>query len=370
MVIQMKMINKIKNGSKKPISNVNIFIVIPTIRELTFLEDWKDQFDRTDVALIICEDRSVKSVSVPKIGAAQYHYSWKEIDADLGKDSWIIPRKVSAIRNYGFLQAVKLGAEYILTLDDDCYPVPNHNWVDLHVANLSLSAPARWTNTNPDARHMYTRGMPYLNRVEQPVMLSHGVWTNVLDHDAPTHLQTLQFRSEFAEHFLQIIPNGAYFPLCSMNFAFRAELTPLMYFPLMGEDAKGNKWGFDRFDDIWAGIFAKKVMDHLGLGVVNGVPMVEHRKASDPFVNLQKEAAGITVNEVLWQAVDRVELEGKSAVECYAELAEKIDFEWVVSESKLFDEVVDEKAIKYFSSLSKAMTRWSKLFKNLFNSRL
>lgn len=335
-----------------------IAIVIPTIRELDFLQDWKEQFDRPDVVLIICEDRSKKSVRVPKIGAAQYQYAWKEIDADLGKDSWIIPRKVSAIRNYGFLKAFELGVEYILTLDDDCYPVPGHNWVDMHVENLQLRTPARWTNTNPDARHLYTRGMPYLNRVEQPVLLSHGVWTNVLDHDAPTHLQTLQFRAEFAEHFLQIIPNGAYFPLCSMNFAFRAELLPLMYFPLMGENVFGVKWGFDRFDDIWAGIFAKKIMDHLGFGVVNGAPMVEHRKASDPFVNLQKEAAGITVNEVLWQAVDRVELEGETAVECYAELAHRIDFDWVVSEVNLVDAAAREAAAAYFKKLREAMKIW------------
>lgn len=360
MAVMATLKNKQKNEQKsKQKSKPTTFIVIPTIRELTFLEDWREQFDRPDIALIVCEDRPSKSVSVPKIGSAQYHYSWKEIDADLGKDSWIIPRKVSAIRNYGFLKAYELSAKYILTLDDDCYPVKGHNWVDLHVANLSLSAPARWTNTNPDARHMYTRGMPYLSRVEQPVMLSHGVWTNVLDHDAPTHLQTLQFRAQFAEHFLQIIPNGAYFPLCSMNFAFRAELTPLMYFPLMGENAFGEKWGFDRFDDIWAGIFAKKVMDHLGLGVVNGAPMVEHRKASDPFVNLQKEAAGITVNEVLWQAVDRVELGGKTVVECYAELAGKIDFEWVVGEARFVGPT--KEAITYFKKLKEAMVNWANL---------
>lgn len=378
----------------------HIFVVVPTIREPDFLDDWKDQFDRPDLAIIICEDRPEKSVRVPKIGGAQYHFSWKEIDADLGKDSWIISRKVSAIRNYGFLQAVRLGAEFILTLDDDCYPVKGHNWVDLHLANLQLSTPARWTNTNPDARHMYTRGMPYLNRIEQPVMLSHGLWTNVLDHDAPTHLQSLQFRSEFAEHFLQIIPNGAYFPLCSMNFAFRAELAPLMFFPLMGEDNKGNKWGFDRFDDIWAGIFAKKVMDHLGLGVVSGAPMVEHRKASDSFVNLQKEAAGISVNEVLWQAVDRVELEGrfKSALQtsqinvksdkpfllkesmntsdnarllmrtfalCYKDLVKKIDFDLVVNECSFADERNREVAREYFERLIKAIDIWGDLLSSL-----
>jgi hypothetical protein len=79
-------------------------------------------------------------------------------------------------------------------------------------------------------------------------------------------------------------------------------------------------------------------------------------------VNLQKEAAGITVNEVLWQAVDRVELEGKTAVDCYAELAGKIDFEWVVGEAKLVDEVARRSAKEYFDKLSISMIIWSKWF--------
>lgn len=322
----------------------NTFIVIPTIRDLTFLEDWKDQFANT--TLIVCEDRPTKSVKIPKVGKKIYHFSWKEIDAEMGKNSWIIPRKVSAIRNYGFWKAHQMAAEVIITLDDDCYPVPNHNLVKLHEYNLSLTAPERWMNTNPDARHLYTRGMPYLNREEQPVMLSHGVWINVLDHDGPTHLQHLSFRSEFAEHYLQLIPRGAYFPMCSMNVAFRAEITPLLYFPLMGEDTDGNKWGYDRFDDIWAGVFAKKIMDYLGYSAINGAPLVEHRKASDPFKNLQKEATGIEKNELIWKAVDEVILTEQTPATAYRELATKVSFP----------------KEPYFKKLRDAMQIWAELF--------
>ncbi len=325
----------------------SVFVVIPTIRTLDFLSDWREQF--RDVTLIICEDHARKEIPTPtKIGRKVYHYSWKEIDQDLKMDGWIIPRKVSAIRNYGFLQAYKMGAEIIVTLDDDCYPVAGHKLISGHTHNLSLQAPARWTNTYPDSRFLYTRGMPYLNRTQQPVMLSHGLWTNALDFDAPTHLQHLNFKAEMAPHFLQLIPHGAYFPMCSMNMAFRRELTPLMYFPLMGEDTQGNKWGFDRFDDIWAGIFAKKIMDHLGWSAVNGAPFIEHRKASDPFMNLQKEAAGIKVNEELWMGVDQVQLTSKDACQAYGELADKLPA---------------LAPTKYFTSLKRAMAIWASFFK-------
>lgn len=322
----------------------SVALVIPTIRDLTFLKDWEDQF--RDVTLFVCEDRPNKSVFVPKIGKKTYHYSWHEIETDLGKNAWIIPRKVSAIRNYGFLQAYRLGFKYIITLDDDCFPVKDHPLVELHSHNLSISVPQKWTNTYPDSRHLYTRGMPYTNRQEQPVMLSHGLWTHVLDHDGPTHLQHLHFHAKFAEHFLQILPSGSYFPMCSMNVAFRREITPIMYFPLMGENAQGKKWGYDRFDDIWAGIFAKKIMDHLRYGAVNGAPFVEHRKASDPFKNLQKEAKGIEMNEIIWQATDKVQLTQKTPATCYLELAKKIQFP-------------NE---PYFRKLKKAMKIWAELF--------
>lgn len=322
----------------------NIALVIPTIRDLTFLNDWKEQLSNVDI--YVCEDRPIKSVKIPKVGKKTYHYSWKEIDNELKENSWIIPRKVSAIRNFGFLKAYKMGADIIITLDDDCYPVSNHDLVVLHTKNLKLKTPERWTNTYPDSRHMYTRGMPYLNRTESQVMLSHGIWTNVLDHDGPTHLQNLEFKAKFAEHFLQIIPQGSYYPMCSMNIAFNRDITPLLYFPLMGEDQKGNKWGFDRFDDIWAGIFSKKIMDHLGYSVVNGSPFVEHRKASDPFKNLQKEARGIETNELIWKAVDLVTLTATTPIECYIELIKKVSFP---NES-------------YFKKLKEATLIWLSLF--------
>ena len=322
-----------------------IFVVIPTIRDLDFLQAWKDQFAQTEI--IVCEDKPEKSVHIPNVGKKITHYSWKEIDLELQEKSWIIPRKVSAIRNFGFLKAYEMGADIIVTLDDDCYPVENHNLIKLHEKNLSLKSPQRWTNTYPDSRHMYTRGMPYLNRTESKVMLSHGVWTNVLDHDGPTHLQNLEFSGKFAEHFLQIIPQGAYYPMCSMNIAFNREITPLLYFPLMGEDSKGNKWGYDRFDDIWAGIFSKKVMDHLNLSVVNGAPFVEHRKASDPFKNLQKEARGIETNEQVWKAVDSVILTSDTIIGSYQELIEKVEFP-------------NE---EYFVKLKEAILIWLNLFK-------
>jgi hypothetical protein len=131
-----------------------------------------------------------------------------------------------------------------------------------------------------------------------------------------------------------------------MNLAFKREVTPLMFFPMMGYDPNGKKWIYDRYDDIWAGIFSKKIMDHLGWGVVNGSPFVEHKKKSLPLANLEKEKAGMKINESLWKIVDIVKLSNNTPSECYVELAQKIDFP----------------KIQYFKRLKEAMIIWGKLF--------
>ena len=132
-----------------------------------------------------------------------------------------------------------------------------------------------------------------------------------------------------------------------MNLAFSRDVVPLMFFPMMGQDNNGNSWGFDRFDDIWAGVFSKKVMDHLGWSVINGSPQVEHKKASLTKHNLEKEKSGIEMNELLWKAIDEVQLTRNTAVECYRELAEKVVFP----------------KNEYFDKLKRAMIIWAELFR-------
>jgi hypothetical protein len=149
---------------------------------------------------------------------------------------------------------------------------------------------------------------------------------NNIDFDAQTQLKHPGVSVWRKEPITQFVPFGYCFPMCSMNLAFRREVTPLMYFPLMGRDPGGRPWGYDRFDDIWAGIFAKKICDHLGLAVVNGSPFVEHRRASDPEKNLIKEKRGLHTNETLWAAIGAAVLRGKTPLVCYEELSRLTPF--------------------------------------------
>ncbi len=324
---------------------MKIAVVIPTIRNLDFLESWGDEFK--NCLGIIIEDHQKKEIKTPfDFFKKTLHYAWSDIDQDLGKNAWIISRKNAGIRSYGFYKAWQMGAEVIITIDDDCYPVKNQSLVKNHLANLSLRAPVGWQPTYPHRKYFYTRGIPYSIRDKKEVVISHGLWTNILDFDAPTHLRNRFLRIPDSFDFIEFIPENYFFPLCSMNLAFKAKITPLLYFPPMGYDDEGNSWGYDRFDDIWAGIMAKKIVDHLNLAAVNGSPFVNHKKASDPFKNLKKEARGIKTNEILFQKIQKVKLTSKKINDCYLELSRKTEFP----------------KEKYFEKLKEAMKIWLSLF--------
>src|SRR5690606_27259264 len=102
-----------------------------------------------------------------------------------------------------------------------------------------------------------------------------------------------------------IIGHGQYFSLCGMNVAFKPEVAAAMYFA-----PSGPAYPYDRFDDIWLGIIAKRVFDHLRLYCHTGYPQIIHSRASDPFINLKKEAPGIATNEGFWHYIDELDLHG------------------------------------------------------------
>lgn len=281
----------------------NSILVVPSCRSDSlhrFLNSWDlSQFDD----IIIVEDAKKKS----DLGI-KYHYSWKEIDEDLKDKSWIIGRKNSAIKSYGFLKAYQMGADYIFTLDDDT--TGDNNFVKSHIHNMELTA--KWGTT---VDGLVVRGIPYHNKgILNNVNLSVSLWDGYPDLDAP-HQLINNISNFVSPRFNRILPHGQYFPICGMALAFKKCLIPLMYF----------QGFFDRFDDIFCGIICKKICDHLGWYIACGSPIILHAKASNPFDNLIKEVEGIKINETLWELIDAVKLTGKNASECMLEISDCLE---------------------------------------------
>jgi reversibly glycosylated polypeptide / UDP-arabinopyranose mutase len=273
-----------------------------------FADKWREVRDWDEWIVVWDGPQS----SVPDVPDAARVLSWDSIEQQFGDDHWIISRKTSGIRIAGYIEAARRGATVIATTDDDCYPTGDP-FMQRHCDALFHAE--KWTAT---AFGMTARGMPYRNKgTVGPVHVNVGLWRNVGDYDAP---RSLVLEADLKPYEppteRRVIAAGQYAPISSMNTAFRVEALPLMYMPLMGQGQP-----YDRFEDIWSGILLKKVCDQLGWLVTAGTPVVEHRRASDPFRNLVKEAAGIGRNETFWQDVDGVQFQCNSSGDCMNELA-------------------------------------------------
>ncbi len=331
-------------------------LVVPSIRKNSFerfIGEWRSTglFDRVD--LILMEDNPERTFDVGsdmENHAQNFtHLCWEDIDYH--EWSHIIPRRSDTVRSYGYWYAWTQGYDYLMTLDDDCYPNPDYPKLD--EVHKSMLTRTKWFNTLNNVR---PRGVPYFNLGKREVHINHGIWTGILDYDAPQQL--VQPTPEVYSHDNRIVPAGAYHPFCGMNAIWRREAMVLSYHLLMGRVIESRGFPedlvqlpFDRFGDIWCGILQKKVCDHLGWAVSTGTPYIHHDRASSPFTNLRKEANGIEVNEWFWQKVDAIKLpQGKTAAECY---------DWIGSEVMNFGGEHE----KYWADLGAAMKIWAGLFK-------
>jgi reversibly glycosylated polypeptide/UDP-arabinopyranose mutase len=318
---------------------MRVIIVVPTIREKhirDFLTAW--QTELTSACILVVEDNPTRTFDLGDYPNVT-HYAWEDIDRDLGQNSWIIPRHTDCIRSYGIYKAYQERPDLIITLDDDCYPENSQtNFIQQHWARIqSGGRDEAWCLTGEG---VITRGVPYFVRSRQwPCVINHGLWTEVPDYDAPTQLLQIRNPREFVP-INQTIPVGKYFPMCGSNLAFRPQVVPALYFLLMGPS-----YPYDRFGDIWCGIVIKKICDHLGYAIKSGSPCVVHRRASNIWDNLRKEAPGMQMNEELWIAVDRIVLHGSSFGECYAEVARQLDLSG-----------------EYWTKVKEAMLVWASLF--------
>lgn len=317
-----------------------VVIVIPTIREdqiIEFLDTWEDEFKYCKI--IIVEDNPTKSF---QIGWTDIdHYSWKEIDEELGDKAWIIPRRTDCIRSFGFYKAYQKRPEVVVTLDDDCRPY-GREFIMRHIERLNECEMDAWISTGDGI--LKPRGIPYYNakRIIKKCIMNHGLWTKNIDFDAPTQLVNRRLIGQTNKFtpVEQTIPFSYYFPMCGMNVAFKTEIIPAFYFLLMGKD-----YPFDRFGDIWSGVIIKKICDHLGYVINSGTPFVIHEKESNVFVNLKKEAAGLEINEQFWCWIDEIKLTEETFKGCYQQIANGLSRQG-----------------GYWKKLSKAMFEWTNLF--------
>lgn len=268
---------------------VAVVIPIPNDPDWSIFEELSE-----DVAIIVCDDSDGKLSAPPRANVTYYDYSAQR---DFMGDHYdAIPHKSAASRNFGHVVAYRQGYDVIVALDYDCRVPPG--WLKQHLEILTdvVDAAARkpvveggWVNSIT-AEGFYARGYPYEMRhadynretdatATGSVKINMGLWEKIVDfngvdrlgHEAPYHPGTHDDENRIALGNI---------PVCGMNTAFTADLTPAYFFlpDLWVQDGSPGGWQLSRHDDIWGGYIAKKLMDKRGDLFSFGKPIVEHTR--------------------------------------------------------------------------------------------
>jgi reversibly glycosylated polypeptide / UDP-arabinopyranose mutase len=279
-------------------STERVALVVPTNRPATivpFLKAWATAgFD--DIIVVVDGPEELPGTEV-----ADSVLTWDWLERKYGDDHRIFSRKSGGIRVAGFLEAFEIGADIIVCLDDDCLPLTTaEEYLVKLLKNFTGTTIPQWVTS---CHGLSVRGLPYTDRGKllNSIMVSHGLWANVPDIDAPRSLcePELTAGGYIPPDTVWPVHPDQYIPFSGMNFAFRAEMIYAMYFPPQGEG-----YPYHRFDDIWGGLFLQKVLQYTAGTLVVGPPHVNHVRASNPLVNIANEGPGIRDHEEFWQLLD------------------------------------------------------------------
>lgn len=207
-------------------------------------------------------------------------------------------------RNIALLEAIKYGADIIVTIDDDNIPFDRSYFTDFvrvlaqPFSGLQVTSDDGWFNIGEYMiPPIYHRGFPYdRRRVKHTYAMRHvqgikigvasGLWFGDPDVDAMeriTNRPEIHQVAEVVRRGLCVDPN-VFAPTNSQNTAYVAELAPLLMV-----------WtGVGRYDDIWASYLAQRIMRTLDYHVYYGPPFVwQERNPHNLWQNLRDELLGM-----------------------------------------------------------------------------
>lgn len=296
--------------------------------------------------------------------------TWLDKFSDFKK---IVPYNSDNRRNIGYLIAVQREAEIIIAVDDDNYVdvskdyLTSHSMVGQNTDFEAISDKSGWFNIcsmikfNPE-RKVYPRGYPYFKRFQDGeffyhkrngrIVINEGLWLQDPDIDSITRL-TEDVKGVGILKEQVFLDKGTFSPINTQNTAFHRDILPCAYFVLMGGNINGLV--IERYGDIWFGLFAKKIIDHMGDYVRFGDPIAIHKRNQHNLLkDLKQEFWAITFTELLSEFIEKLELTKKTYGDCYVELAEKLE-KFVLENDKFNDQ-----SKKYFNDVIFAMKIWAK----------
>jgi len=359
------------------ISTINVVNAINKFRPAFVNHEWKIIIiDEGDGNIRRKNEKLLSNLNFEFYGPRERKEWFKErFRSSYEKYASVIPERCHAETSFGFLVAYEEEPDFIIELDDDVFAFKSYNIVDDHFNNLSdqrgitVSSKCKWYNTLENlelssSTSIFPRGHPYAPETRKEdydwvnqgskCVLNMGLWAGDPDFDALTILYNggldgkCNIKALNCKRNKVIVDKGTYFAICSMNTSFVPKIIPAFYQLYM------NFMGIDRFDDIWSGIFLKKIADHLGDRISLGGPLVYHdKRPRNVFNDLKKELEGMIINEILWKIVDSLNLEGITYWDSYNSLIQGLEKNLLKLQDKLHQ--------KFLSVQIQKMSIWLKI---------
>ncbi|KAK4403818.1 putative UDP-arabinopyranose mutase 5 [Sesamum angolense] len=225
-----------------------------------------------------------------------------------------------------------------------------------HITNLTTPATPFFFNTLYDPFSEgtdFVRGYPFSLRSGVECGLSCGLWLNLADYDAPTQALKPSARNSRYVDAVLTVPARAMLPLSGINIAFNNELIGPALLPAF-RLAKEGKFRWETVEDIWTGMCAKVVCDHLRLGVKSGLPYVWRQERGSAVESLKKEWEGVQLMEEVVPFFQSVRLSeaAVTAEDCVAEIAASVTEQL-------------GRANPMFARAAEIMVEWIKLWKQV-----
>ncbi|KNA24103.1 hypothetical protein SOVF_018870 [Spinacia oleracea] len=341
------------------IKDNDVDIVIGALQsDLTsFMNAWKPMFSRYH--LIIVKDPELKEdLKIPDGFDAQI-FTKADMDKAVGPSLTSQLFSGYSCRYYGYLVSNK---KYVISIDDDCIPAKDDKGFQVdavaqHLFNLAAPATPLFFNTlyDPFCKGAdFVRGYPFSMREGVPCALSCGLWLNLADLDAPTQaLKPEQRNTRYVDAVLTV-PNKALMPLSGINIGFNRELLGPALFPGL-KLTKEGKVRWETMEDVFSGMCAKVVCDHLKLGVKTGLPYVWREERGDAVQSLKKDWEGMKLMEDAIPFFESIKLpaEAVNAKECMLELAKLVKERFGAEKNSVLTQAAD------------GMIEWVKLWKKV-----
>lgn len=367
-----------------------VCIVTATVNFLNNFKAFKESFNGHEVDIIVVDegDHVKRRKNKEVLSGLSYEFYGPRERKEWFKDRFnslceayldVIPKRCHAETSFGLAVAYEREPDFVIELDDDVFSVRGHNLVESHATNLfnedgvTVFSRNKWYNTLENLKincseEIFPRGHPYIREIRTQnynwindgcrSFLNMGLWVGCPDLDAVTLLYHSDLdgksciKSYDCKRKKVIVGKEIFFCISSMNTSFLPDVIPAFYQLYM------NLNGVDRFDDIWSGLFLKKIGDHLGHKLCLGEPLVYHdRRQRNIFMDLRKEFDGMVINEKLWSIVDELELDGNNYWDCYNSLIDGL--------GKRLSDFNDARHQKFLNLQLQKMNLWLELMDRL-----